>query len=81
MRFFGGTIIEVVCYGAGVLGVGFQNYLIATALAHSVLGVPVFYIAGSILNGKGAFLSILFLCVAFVIFYKLKHRYFEYNEL
>ena len=79
MRVFGGTIIEAVCYGAGILGVGYKNYFIATALSHPPLGIPLFYLAHSILNGKGAFLSILFLCIAFAIFYKLKHRYFEYG--
>ena len=78
-RIFGGTIVEVVCYGAGVLGVGYGNYLAATILSHLPLGIPLFYAAGNILNGKGAFLSLVFLAFAVLLFYKLKHRYFVYN--
>ena len=77
MRIFGGTIVEVVCYGAGVLDVGYGNYLFATILSHLPLGIPLFYAAGSILNGNGAVLSLVFLAFAVLLFYKFKNRYFE----
>ena len=79
MRFFGGTIIEAVCYGAGMLGVSYKNFLIATVLSHPILGIPIFYFAKNILGGDGVILSIIFLIVLVIAFYKLKHRYFDFE--
>lgn len=83
MRFLGGTIIEVVCYGAGILGIGYRNYLTATVLSHLPIGIPLFYLAGNVLSDvlsrNGAIMSFIFLCFAVFLFYKLKHRYFEFN--
>lgn len=80
MRIFGGTIVEVVCYGAGVLGVGFGNYLLASVLSHLPFGILLFFAADNILNGKGALLSLILLGFAVILFYKLNHRYFEYDK-
>ncbi len=77
MIFFVGTILEIFCYGAGLFGVGYRNFLIGSILSHLPLGIPIFYFAGNILNGKGAFLSLAFILFVIFLFYKLKDRYFE----
>ena len=83
MRVFGGTVIEIICYGAGILGVGYRNYLVATVLSHPPIGIPIFYLAssllGEVLNQNGAIVSIVFLLFAVFLFYRLKHRYFEFE--
>ena len=83
MRFFGGSVIEVVCYGAGILRVRFQNFLVASLLSHLAVGIPFFYLAGSVLgeviNGKGAIIGALALLFVIFLFYRLKHRYFEFD--
>jgi uncharacterized membrane protein YdjX (TVP38/TMEM64 family) len=83
MRLFGGSIIEVICYGAGVLGISYRNYLVATIASHIPVGVPLFYLAnnflGDVLSRNGLLISGFFLCLAIFIFYKFKHRYFEFN--
>jgi len=79
MRFFGGTILEIVCYGAGLFGIGYRNFLIGSILSHLPLGMPIFYFAGNILNGKGALLSLIFILFVIFLFYKLRNRYFEYQ--
>lgn len=78
-RFFGGTIIEVICYGAGLLKVRFSNYLIATILSHIALGVPAFYLTRNILAGRGILINLLLVTVTVILFLKLRHRYFEYD--
>ena len=77
MRIFGGTIIEAVCYGAGMFGVSYRNFLIGSILSHPAFSIPLFYFAGSIMNGSGVFLGGFMLLFIVVLFYKLKHRYFE----
>ena len=79
LRFFGGTIIEVICYGAGLLKVRFRNYLIATILSHMALGIPVFYFTRNILGGQGILINLALIIVMIILFFKLKHRYFEHN--
>ena len=81
LRVFGGTIIEVICYGAGVLGVKYRNFLTATLLSHPLLGIPVYYLAEGLLSGKGFFVNLTLISIAAVLFYKLKNRYFEYHAL
>lgn len=78
-RIFGGTIIEVICYGAGLLKVRFRNYLIAITLSHIALGVPAFYLTRNILAGRGILINLSLFGFAVLLFYKLKHRYFEYG--
>lgn len=78
-RFFGGTIIEVICYGAGLLRVRYSNYLIATVLSHMALGIPAFYLTRNILVGRGILINLSLAILMVILFFKLKHRYFEYN--
>src|SRR3989338_1077438 len=42
-RFFGGSIMELVCYGAGLLKIRFRNFLIASMLSHLAIGLPTYY--------------------------------------
>ena len=80
MRIFGGTIIEAVCYGAGILGVSYRNFLVASILSHIPLGLTVFYFAGNILSGRGATVGVILLVILVFLFYKFKDRYFEYGK-
>lgn len=83
MRFFGASVIEVVCYGAGILGVGYRNFMIASVSSHIAVGMPVFYLTGTVfgevLNSRGAIVGILAILFVIFLFYKLKHRYFEFR--
>jgi len=79
LRIFGGNIIEVICYGAGLLGVRFKNYLIASLLSHLALGIPIFYLAQDFFSGQRVLINLALVGFAALLFYKLKHRYFEFN--
>lgn len=73
----GSTVSEAVCYGAGFIGVKFQHFLIGSVLAHIVVGIPSYYFAGNILEGKNLLLNALFVLIAIPLLLKLKGRYIE----
>lgn len=73
----GGTVTEAVCYGAGLLHIGFINFLIGVLGTHILFGVPAFYFAQSILQPKNIMTSYLMLALMIPLWIKLKGRYFE----
>lgn len=73
----GSTITEIVCYAAGLLKISFKNFFIGTALAHLVVGLPMFYLANNILEMKNVWISLITFLVVIVFFSKLKARYLE----
>lgn len=73
----GGTVLEAICYGAGILGIGFKNFLIGSILSHIAVGVPLYYLINNVFSGKNAAIIVVSLVVAVVLFSKLKNRYFE----
>ncbi|MDP2651021.1 MAG: VTT domain-containing protein [bacterium] len=74
------TIAEAICYGAGLLKVGFKNFLFASALAHLAVGIPIFYLANNLFNFKNVQLTVLLTLAGVFIIWKLKGRYFEVNK-
>lgn len=73
----GSTILEAVYYGAGLLKVGFKNFLIGSFLSHVVVGVPQFYLANNIFNGENIILTITITLIGVVFVLITKGRYFE----
>lgn len=76
-RLFGSNVVEIVCYAAGLLKVGFRNYLIGTVTSHAAIGIPFYYFSGELFQGRN-FLINLGLAVAVVILFTFfRKRYFE----
>jgi uncharacterized membrane protein YdjX (TVP38/TMEM64 family) len=73
----GGTILEAVCYGAGVLKVNFMSFMIGSVLSHVVVGIPTYFLANNILTGGSVILAICSTILIVFLFTKLKNRYFE----
>lgn len=73
----GSTITEIICYAAGLLKISYRNFFLGTALAHLVVGLPMFYLANNILEMKNVWISIITFVVAIIFFAKLKARYLE----
>ena len=73
----GGTLIEAVCYGAGLLHIPYFKFLIGSALSHLTIGVPHFYLARSIFESKNVVISIVGIIASIIVLYKIKGRYFE----
>lgn len=76
LRIFGGTLIEIVCYAAGLMKVRFKPFFLASTIGYSIVGSLTFYFAGSIIEKENLFINILFLAVAIIFFTTLRKRYF-----
>lgn len=74
---FGATIMEVVYYGAGFLKMNFRSFLMASVITHAVMGVPVYYVTKSVLEGRNVVYVLGSLAIAIPLFMILKKRYFE----
>ena len=72
----GGNIMELVCYGAGVLRIRFRSFLIASFLT-GLLTIPIYYLGGNIFSGNSILVGVAFGLITLFIFYKLKGRYVE----
>jgi uncharacterized membrane protein YdjX (TVP38/TMEM64 family) len=77
----GGTVLEAICYGAGLLGVKFKNFLIASVVSHSIVGLPTFYFANNLLEGRNVTITAVSVVVAVLIVYKYRHRYLETGDI
>ncbi len=71
-----GNIMELICYGAGVLRVRFGRFIIASFLAN-LLALPLYYAGGNILKGGNVVLGVLFGAITLLLFWKIKGRYVE----
>jgi uncharacterized membrane protein YdjX (TVP38/TMEM64 family) len=79
-RMFGGSIVEVICYGAGLLNVRFSRYLPASILSHAVVGVPFYFFAGDIIAGRNFIINGTFAVILIVLFMFARHRYIDITE-
>ena len=77
LRFFGGTVVEIICYGAGLLKVNFKKFMIASVASHVAIGIPTYYLFGGIVSGKSIIINIILIMVFFTMLYFFRHKYFE----
>ncbi len=77
LRIFGGTIVEVIVYAAGLLGVNFQSFVFASISSHLVVGLPTFFLAGEIVSGGNFVFTLISSIILIIFFAKFKNRYFE----
>lgn len=71
-----GNLMELVCYGAGVLRVRFHNFFIASFLA-GFLSLPIYYLGGNLFDGSSLIMGMLVGALTLFLFWKLKGRYVE----
>jgi uncharacterized membrane protein YdjX (TVP38/TMEM64 family) len=71
-----GNLMELVCYGAGVLRVKFGNFFIASFLA-GLLTMPIYYLGGNLFDGGSMIAGMIFGALSLLLFWKLKGRYVE----
>ncbi len=77
LRIFGGTIVEAVCYAAGLLNINYFNFLIGTVSSHVALGVPFYYFTNNIFEGKNFIFSFILVAIFIPWAFIAKKRYFE----
>lgn len=73
----GTTVLEVLCYGAGLLNIKYKNFLIGSIGSHLLLGIPTYYLASNIVEFKNIPLTVGLIVLGAFIFWKLRKRYFK----
>ena len=73
----GGTVMEAVCYGAGLLNVKYKNFLIGSVLSHILFGIPLFLLTNQLFSTKNIVMTGIWVIVPLFILWKVKGRYFE----
>jgi uncharacterized membrane protein YdjX (TVP38/TMEM64 family) len=76
-RFFGGTILEIVCYAAGVLNIRYKQFILGSMLSHLLTGIPTFYFVDKITRGNHILINSILLIIAVIIFVFFRKRYFS----
>ncbi len=76
-RIFGGSIVEIVCYGAGLLNVRFSRYLPASIISHAVVGIPFYFFAGDLIAGRNFLINGTFAVILVLLFMFARHRYID----
>ncbi|MEK7114944.1 MAG: VTT domain-containing protein [Patescibacteria group bacterium] len=76
-RIFGGSIVEMVCYGAGILGIKYRNFLIGTVLSHLIIGLPFYYLVGGIIGKENVLFNLVLIAIFIPLFFFARNRYFE----
>ena len=79
-RFFGGPLLEVVCYAAGVLRIRFGVFLLSSVLSHMLVGIPTFYLFKRITSGDHLIINAVLLICAILIFIFFRSRYFASSK-
>lgn len=80
-RLFGGSLVEVICYAAGLLKISYKNFLIGSVLSHLVVGLPFFYFAQNLFSGRNILFNIIFVVIVLSLFNFFKNRYFHVEEI
>ena len=74
-RFFGATIVELVCYAAGLLRVRYSVFMLATIASHAAIGIPFYYFGKGLFGENGWVGPALFIGLI-IVFLTLRKRYF-----
>lgn len=80
MRFFMGSISELISYGAGLTNIKFKNYFWGTVLSYLIIGIPLFYMLGLVLDGGNLLFSAVPLGLGLLIMFVLRKRYFIWDD-
>lgn len=80
LRLLGGTVVEVICYGAGLLKVRYVHFLTASIISHLLAGVPLYYLFNEVIQGKNIVISGSFMALAAILFVKFRKRYISINS-
>lgn len=78
---FGGSLSEMVSYGAGITKVTFINFMIATIASNIIIGLPLFYLFDMALSGTNLILGTVPLIAGVIFFFFLRERYFEIEKI
>lgn len=74
---FGFTILEAIYYGAGLLKVQFNRFMLGAFISHIIVGVPTYFTAKSVISSTNTFLVIASLLLGVPLFLYFRKRHFE----
>lgn len=74
------TLIEAVNYGAGLLKIPYDKFMIGFLLSHPLLGIPMFYFVNNIIKQENVLVTIALAIIGIFGVYLLRGRYFEYEQ-
>jgi uncharacterized membrane protein YdjX (TVP38/TMEM64 family) len=80
MRLFGGSVIELICYGAGLLGIKYRNFVIGSVVSHAVIGIPFYYFTNGFFSKDGYIFNLIYITSAIIVLSLLRKRYFVFEE-
>src|SRR3989344_2314189 len=75
--FLGTTIVEIVSYASGLLGIRLSRFLIGGIISHALIGIPIFYFADNLLAGRNFIVNIAILVIALPLLWRFRTRYFK----
>ncbi len=74
---FGSIIIEAIYYGAGVLKIPYDKFIVGVTLSHLLMGIPIFFLVSSIFSGGSIIFTIVLSVIALLFILKTRGRHFE----
>lgn len=75
----GATVIEAICYGAGLLNITYKNFIVGTILFHLAVGLPMYYFAHNLIHLKDIPMTMAFIALGMFLFWQIKERYFYFQ--
>ncbi len=73
----GSSIVDAVCYAAGLLGIRYWNFILGSILSHLIVGILTYALLGNFLSLKNLSINFVVLILTIGILYRIKGRYFE----
>jgi len=77
----GATLVEAVNYGAGLLKVPYNKFLIGFLISHPLFGIPTFYLVKNIIQNVNLPVTVLLATAGIASIYLLRNRYFEHEQI
>lgn len=73
----GPAFLEAICYGAGIIGIQYRNFIAGSILSHTLSGIPSFYFVRSVTGGSNLIVILVSSLLFLIIMWKFRKRYFE----
>jgi len=70
-----GSVVEILCYGAGLLRIGFPTFLLGSVLSHATVSLPFFYFGKELFGPRAWTAGVIFVAFVLVVFV-FRKRYF-----
>lgn len=73
----GGVFVEAVSYGAGITGMKYRRFFLATVVTHLMVSLPIFFMYSVLYESQSVYVMTLSTLITLPILWKLRGRYFD----